>query len=390
MKKIPLCILTLCILATEASADSVFDRKGLGREPIPAIGITRAVAGANVATNDASSASILAPFAAVYASKLTVTGGFAHVTTRSTYPEGQEQTIVTIFPALSVVVPLKAGSILTGFFEEKLGKLALTASDTAYSVYPFTIKQTRETSIHSVPLFAVTKIGKFVASGGFIFSFFDSRQTTKTDFASDELDDSEDTFDMSADGKSFGAGLLADLDFIALALFYRTATDLRGSMECQNRYSGIYSTKDFTLSSQNSIAAGLRANLAKWFELQASYYLSPWSQAKLDTVRITSGPLERWAIGIRYMGSYLWNASKYPLLAGYYRQPLDWPGLSHRGKEEVFSIGTVIPIGEDRASLALSVEMGKRNSEDHALKENFVGFSLSITAKEVWRHEVKR
>ncbi len=391
MVKVTMWALALCVLVSSVFADSIFDKHGLGREPLPAAGMTRALGGANLATNDVNSACILAPFAAVYAKEITITGGFANVSTRSTYLDGEERTIVTMFPSLSVVVPLKGGSILTGLFEEKLGKLSLTASDTAYSIYPFTIEQTRETSIHSVPLLVATKIGKrLVVTGGFIFSFFDSRHTTSTDFASGELNDTQDTYDMSADGRAFAIGLLTDFDLITLALFYRDAVDLDGSMECQNRYAGIYSVRDFTLASHKSLAVGIRTNPLRWLELDASYYLSPWSKATLDAETITSGALERWAAGIRYTGTHLWRASKYPLLAGYYRQPMDWPHQADRCYEQVFSLGTVVPIGQDRASLALSIEIGTRDGGDLSLEEHFVGFSLSISAKEAWRREIKR
>ncbi len=379
------------LLASEAAADSIFDSHGLGRDLIPATGSTRALGGATLATEDKTSSSLLSPFAAAYADRIIVTGGFAHISTNSTYLNGQEQTITTTFPSLSIVIPFKGVSILTGLFEEKLANLKLTATDTTYSHEIYTVKQTRQSSIHSVPILLSAKLGKgLVVSGGPIFSFFDIRTETSTDFASGDLKDTQDIYDMSADGSTLGIGLLAASDRFRFAIFLRTGANLEGEMECENRYAGIYSTRHFKLSSSKSISMGLKGKPVPWLAVEVDYHQSPWSEARLDTLPITASALERWAVGITYTGPHLGIASRYPLLAGYYRQPVDWHDPGDRIYEQTFSIGTIVPIGKDRASLSLSIEVGRREDSDASLKEKFVGFSCSISAKEVWRREVKR
>jgi len=389
--RIILAILAACFVTNTCVGDSIFDTQGVGRDIIPAAGMVAPLGGAALPLQDEASASLLSPFAAAYADRITITGGFTHTSTKSTYSGGTEHTITTMFPSLSIVIPFKGVSLLTGLFEEKLGRVELTATDTAHAQYVYTVEQTRKSSIHSVPILVSAKLGRrLVISGGFIFSFFDTRYETSTEFAGGELKDTEDIFDMSADGKSFGIGLLADLDRLNLGFFYRAGADLSGDLQAENRYAGIYSTRNVEISSEESWNVGMSGKLLPWLGFVASYYQSPWTDLRLDSTPLTASSIERWSLGIRYEGNHFWKASRYPLLVGYYRQPLDWPRKGNRIYQQAFSLGTVIPIGEERGLLTLSVEIGSRKDGNTSLKENYVGFSCSISAKEVWRREVRR
>ena len=79
------------------------------------------------------------------------------------------------------------------------------------------------------------------------------------------------------------------------------------------------------------------------------------------------------------------------MLAGYYRQPLDWqdPSIGEI-VEEVFSVGTSIPIAQERAAVSLAFEVGRREADRNSdLRETIYGVSLSVSAIEAWRREVK-
>ena len=143
--------LVACLLPG-AFADSFFDSDGTGRDIIPTVGNTRAMGGAVVANEDPASASILSPFAAALADRITVTAGFAHTGTRSTLPDEEIRTVTSLFPSVSAVIPFKGISFLTGLYQEKAGRLTTTDIDTAYTLEIYDITYQKETSVHSVPI----------------------------------------------------------------------------------------------------------------------------------------------------------------------------------------------------------------------------------------------
>jgi hypothetical protein len=96
-------------------------------------------------------------------------------------------------------------------------------------------------------------------------------------------------------------------------------------------------------------------------------------------------------VGAEYRGELLWDAADYPVLVGYYRQPLDWDNpLTGEIVERVFSLGTSIPLAEGRAVVSLALEFGQREAEDlNDLNERFYGLSVCVSAIEAWRREVR-
>jgi hypothetical protein len=64
--------------------------------------------------------------------------------------------------------------------------------------------------------------------------------------------------------------------------------------------------------------------------------------------------------------------------------------LTGRIVERVFSVGTSIPIAEDRAVVSVALELGQREAEDRSdLSETVYGLALSVSAIEAWRREVR-
>ncbi len=385
--------LLLACAAGQTYADSIFDASGTGRDVIQAAGATRAMGGAVVASNDPLSSSILNPFASAFADRITIGGGFAHRRTDSRRLGQEERTIATLFPTISVIVPLKRISILSGLFLEKEGRLTLADTDTAYALEIYDVTFGRESSIYSVPVFVSTSLSRrLVVSAGVVVSFFDTRDRTITDFRSGDRSDATDIHDMFAMGESFAAGALLDLDRLRIGGLFRSKTDLDGTLESENRHAGIYSSQDMSLSFDQAFSFGLCVKPQDQVTIEVDYHQSPWVKFRLDGRPVTDKSVERWALGIRYEGDHLWNAARYPLIAGYYRQPLDWE-TSDTGEitEQMFSVGTSIPIGEDRALVSLSFEMGRRETEGPStLEETIYGFSLSVSAVEAWRREIKR
>jgi hypothetical protein len=386
-------VFLLAVLAGTVLGDSIFDQSGIGRDVIPAVGHTRALAGAVTASKDPYSCSILNPFGAALADKITISMGFSHTGTKTKNAEEEMRTVTTIFPSVALTVPLKGFSVMTGLFLEKQGRLSLTMRDTAYSDEGYDIDYRREASVHSVPIFvSAAVIPRLIVSGGILISFLDIREKTTTDFISDELVDGRDVDDTYATGESFAGGFLLDLDRVRLGALFRTGTDLDATLERENRYAGIWSSEDFTISSDQALSAGLWINPARQVTIEADYHRNPWADVTIDDVSVTAKTVERWSVGARYEGDYLWSASKYPLVAGYYRQPLAWESdLTGEITEEFWSLGTSIPIGDERASISIAVEMGRRQAQNtDDLHETMYGFSVSVSATEAWRREIRR
>ena len=390
-------LLMTLILAASAGGDSIFDSKGMGKDVLPAVGATRALGGAVAASLDPLSTSLLNPCAASRAKHVILTAGFAHMGTRTVNLGQEKTTVTTLFPSLAVVVPTKRFALLTGLFEERGGRVTL--ADTASipgSIYDASYK--RETSIHSVPILVSAPVNRrLLLSAGILFSFCDMREETVIDFRSAEYEDTDDVMDTFAAGESFIGAFVLDLGRLRLGGQFRTGPDMSGSLERRNSPIGLWSTEDISISSKNAFRLGLAAEPVPWVTIEGDYDRTPWSGIRLGGKALNSDKTERWSLGIQYHGDYIWQASKYPLNLGYHRGPLDWQsGRSDKidtGKltEEVFSFGTSIPIGQDRASLGFALEFGTRKAEARSdLEEKIYGVSLSISAVEAWRREIRR
>jgi hypothetical protein len=392
-RHLPACILLIAALGSGAYADSIFDIEGPGRDLIPAAGNSRAMGGAVLAGEDIISCSILSPFASALSDRITITGGFAHTGTKTTYLGEEKRTVTTLFPSVTVIIPFKGISFLTGLYQEKGGRLTLADTDTAYVIELLDVTFRKETSIHSVPVLASKALNsRLTLSAGLIVSFFDTRETTITDFRDEARTDPEDVHDLYATGPAFAGGILVDLGLARLAGFYRSKVDLDGTLESRNQYAGLYSSEDVALKSEQAFAVGALVRPTSYLILEADYHESPWDKLRLDERQITDKSVARWAVGARYHGNWLWRASKYPLIAGYYRQPINWES-STTGEitEEVFSVGTSIPIGQGRAAVSLSFEAGRRRAENTGeIDETMYGFSLSVSAAEAWRRAIRR
>jgi hypothetical protein len=387
------------ILPAASVGDSIFDGRGMGTDVIPAAGDTKALAGAVIAAKDPLSCSILSPFGAALSDKITLGTGFSHTGTKSRSAGEEKRTVTTLFPSATLTVPVIRFSLMTGLCVEKQGRLSLTRRDIAYSDEIYDIEYRVESLIHSVPVFisvplfpSRTSGPRLIVSGGILFSFLDIRERTVTDFMSDELYDADDVHDMYATGRSFAGGALLDLGRIRFAALFRTKADLDATLESENKYAGIWYGEDLTVSSDQAFSGGLWVGPTRYLSLEVDYYQSPWDQVDFGEVPVTARDVERWSVGVKYQGNHVWKGRKYPLIAGYYRQPLDWESeITGKITEEFWSLGTSIPIGEDRASITVSAEVGRREAEGTGdLHETIYGLSLSVSALEAWRREIRR
>lgn len=386
-------VFILTVLAGSAGSDSIFDADGTGRDVIPAAGETRGLGGAVVATKDPLSCSITGPFGSAYADKITLSAGFAHTGTTTDILGEEKQTVTSLFPSITVIVPLKKLSVMTGLFLEKEGRVSLTMTDLLYGYEYYDIHYRRETSVHSVPVFLSAALHrKVTVSGGIIVSFMDIREKTVTDFRTLERSDAEDVYDTYAMGESFAAGFLLDLDRIRFGVLLRSGTDLNGRMESENSNAGIWASEDISITSGAGFSAGICLTPAQQVSFEVDYLRSPWADLEIGDTPGTGKTVERWAVGVKYMGNHLWEGARYPLIGGYYRQPLDSENdIAGEITEEVFSIGTSVPIGRDMAKFSLAFEMGRRQGHDSDdLHETMYGFSLSVSAMEAWRREIRR
>jgi hypothetical protein len=320
-----------------------------------------------------------------------LTAGIAHLNTRTDNLGKRERSLTTLFPTVSAIIPFRRVSFMTGLYLEKEGRLTFTLADSAYGE-GYDLDYRRETSIHTVPLFISSRLHpRLLVSAGVLFSAFDTRETHKLDFASDDRVDAVDASDISASGQAFAAGLLVDLDIVRIAGLFRTKTDLDGALDRESRYAGVWEAGDVSLTSQESYKLGLRVRPHRYLSVEVDYETSPWANMELDDEPIAESDVYRWSAGVEYRGRIPWDAGKYPVFAGYRRQPLDWRSpLTGRIVERVFSVGTSIPIAEDRAVVSVALELGQREAEDRSdLSETVYGLALSVSAIEAWRREVR-
>jgi hypothetical protein len=399
LKEVLICAVVVFSVAGNAHGDSIFDTGAIGRDILPAAGATRAMGGAVAAARDPLSVSIISPFGSAVTDRITITGGFSHTTTKSNALGEKKRMITTLFPSIGVTVPIRGVSFFTGLFVEKAGRLSLAETDTIYDIEIYDAEYRKESSIYSVPVVVSRQLHpRLVASAGMVISFFDGRERTTIDFRDDTRSDTDDVYDMYGMGQSFFAGLLLDLNRIRIGGVLRTEAELDGKIEGENRFSGIYSSEDITLTAPSAFCLGVWTEPVDDVIVEVDYHQSPWSEAKLDGRRIASRSVERWAVGIRYSGKMFWNASRYPFLAGYYRQPLDTEGpfgwdAAFTGEitEQIFSVGTSIPVAGERGAVTLAIEAGQRKVENEpSVSETVYGFSLSVSAMEAWRKAIRR
>jgi len=333
------------------------------------------------------------PYASALTNKVILTIGFVHGGTQTKNYTEEKYTASSIFPTLSVTVPIKGVSFLTGIFLERAGRLHMADSGTAYVDEAYAAEYKKEVSAQAVPLYASTEIfDKLVLSGGVIYTAFDAKWTTSVDFHSDDLSDADDAIDLSASGVSFAGGLMLDLDRVRLAGLYRSKTDLSGTLDRDNLYAGVWSSEDAKVTAEPSFKIGVWARPVEPLVLEVDYDRSPWSMLKVDGEPVSDKRSERWSAGLEYRGDHLWEASTFPLCLGYFRQPIDWDSqLTGDIIQQVFSIGTYFRIGGDRAGLSATLEFGRKDASGTSdLDERTFGFTLSLSAIEAWRKEVRR
>lgn len=383
----------VAMLAGVAGADSIFDFKGTGQDIVPVTGGSRCLGGAVAATNDPLSVAVMNPYASALTDRVILTIGFAHGATQTNNFGEEKSTASSVFPTLSVTVPIKGISFLTGMFLERAGRLSMADTGSAYVDQIYDAEYRKETSAQAVPLYVSTEIlDRLVLSGGFIYSAFDARWTTALDFRSDDLKDTDDAIDLSASGVSFAGGMMLDLDKVRLAGLYRSKTDLSGRLDRDSKYGGVWSSEDASVTAEPSFKIGMWARPVAPLVIEVDYDRSPWSMLKVDGEPISDKRSERWSAGLEYRGDHLWEASRIPLCLGYFRQPIDWDTqLSGDIIQQVFSIGTYFRMGGDRAGLSATLEFGRKVARGTSdLDERTIGFTLSLSSLEAWRREVRR
>jgi hypothetical protein len=357
-----------------------------------------------VANNDPLTASMANPCAAARAQALMLTGGFAHTTT-STDNFGESKTTAgSDFPSIGVVVPFAQVSLLAGLYVDKMGSISMVETDTmpaiepegAGTVYEASFK--RETSVHSVPILVTRQFyDRLILAAGVVLAFCDIREETALDFSASGYVDTDDVTDTHAMGEGFIGAAQADLGWLTVGGLYRTGPDLDGSLEMRGKFAGLWRTEDVVISSRDAFKVGIRARPDDWVSVEVDYDRCPWSRLALDGRDLSNKTVERWAVGVQYTGSRFWQASRYPLALGYYRQPVDWQDAEQvvvtTGEvvEEAYTIGLSVPLARDKAAMSLAFEAGSRTAAASTdLDERFYRLSLSVSTMEVWRRSIKR
>jgi hypothetical protein len=385
--------LVIAVSAGTVWPDSIFDFRGTGQDIVPVAGSSRCLGGAVAATDDPLSVAVMNPYASALTDKVTFTIGFVHGGTQTKNFDEEKRTAASIFPTLSVTVPIKGISFMTGIFLERAGRLTMADTGYAYVDEVYDADYKKEVSAQAVPFYVSTEImDRLVLSGGFIYSAFDGKWTTEIDYRSDDLSDADDAIDLSASGVSFAGGMMLDLDRVRLAGLYRGKADLEGNLDRDNLYGGVWSSEDTRVTSEPSFKVGVWANPVEPLVFEVDYDRSPWSMIEIDGVPISDKRSERWSAGFEYRGDHLWEASRIPLCFGYYRQPIDWESrMTGDIVHEVYSLGTYIRLGDGRAGLSATIEFGRKYARETSdFDEKTIGLSLSLSAIEAWRREVRR
>lgn len=411
MKLIALYIAMLAALAALAAADSVYDLNTLGRDVIPSTGIGHLMGGASIANIDAASSYITSPAASALTDKVVVTVGVVHHSTRSSYTEQalaalgstyeyelagddpKELTSATTeFPVISVIIPLRVVNIFTGYFVEKMGRAQLAADGIAYGNTPFKALYSKESSVFSVPLFVSAEYKKRLAvSGGVMFSYLDSREKREVDFVSDSYSDITDVVDMYATGTSWAFSALFDYDYVRVGGSFRTKSNMSGSEEYSTELSKIWKSRDVDITAPGCFKVGASI-VTRPFTVEVDYETSPWSKLKLGGNYISVNQISRYSMGVAYTGRRFWNAQKYPIMLGYYRQPLD--RRTEDAAETIengFLAGTALDIADGRATVVLGLEYITRETGGvPELREEVFGLYISVSVQEAWHRAIKR
>jgi hypothetical protein len=411
VRRIALIVAAVAALAAAAAADSVHDLNTLGRDVVPSAGIGRLLGGAIAANPDVGAAYITSPAASAFTDKVTVTVGVLHHNATTNYTEqalaalgstydyegaGNDplelSSATTTFPVASVVIPLRVVNLFSGYFVEKMGRARLEAEGMAYDNTPFSAVYSKESSVFSVPLFVSAAYKRRLAvSGGVVFSYLDSREKREVDFVSDAYSDITDVVDMYAAGTSWAIGALADLDYVRIGGSLRTGSDMSGSEEFSTEVGDIWKSQDIDLAAPGCFKIGASL-VTRPVTVEIDYETSPWSKIKLGDGYMSVNDIDRYSVGVAYTGRRIWNASKYPLLLGYYSQPLDRSSESAGETSETgFVAGTSLDIAEGRAAVVLGLEYIKRETEGvPELKEEAFGLYISVTVNEAWRRAMRR
>ena len=411
MKLIGCYIAILALLASVASADSVYDLNSLGRDVIPSAGIGHLMGGATIASPDVASTYITSPAASAFTDKVVVTVGVVHYNTKSSYTEqslaalgssfayegaGSDplelSSATTRFPVLSVIIPLRVVNLFSGYFVEKMGRAELEAEGYAYDNTFFSAVYSKESSVFSVPLFVSAAYkSRLAVSGGVMFSYLDSREKREIDFLSDSYSDIIDVVDMYATGTSWAFGALLDLDYVRLGGSLRTGSDMSGSEEYSTDIADVWKSRDVDIAAPGCFKVGASV-VTRPLTVEFDYETSPWSKLKLGDDYISVNDIDRYSLGIAYTGRKIWNAEKYPVMFGYYSQPLDRSSESAAETvEKGYLAGTALDIANGRASVVLGFEYITRDTDGvPELKEEAFGVYLSISAMEAWRRAIKR
>jgi hypothetical protein len=196
---------------------------------------------------------------------------------------------------------------------------------------------------------------------------------------------------MYATGTSWAFGALLDYDFARVGASFRTGTDMSGKEEYGTEVSEIWKSRDVDIAAPGCFKVGA-AVATRSLSVEIDYETSQWSKLKLDGEYLSVNQIYRYALGISYTGNYLWNAGRYPLLLGYYRQPLDRRSESTpETMENAFLGGTSLDIANGRASVILGLQYITRKTDGvPELNEDAFGFYISVVAKEAWRRAIKR
>ncbi len=400
----------LAVLTSVAAADTLYDLTTFGNDVIPSVGIGHLLGGACIANTDVAAAHITSPAVSAFADKVVVTVGVVHNVTNSSYTqqalaslgtayqyedgEGEARSLTsatTLFPSATVIIPLHVVNLFSGYFVEKIGRATLAAEGTAYADTTFHGRYEKESSVFSVPLFLSAAYKRRLAlSGGLIFSYLDSREKRSVDFVSEAHEDITDVVDMYAAGTSWALGALLDYDFIRVGASFRTGSNMSGHEELSNEVADIWKSGDIDIAAPGCFKVGASI-VTKPLTIEVDYETSQWSRLKLGDGYLSVNDIYRYSLGVSYTGTGLWNAAEYPLLLGYYRQPLDQrTEEAPESTEDGYLAGTTIAIAQGRAKVAVGLEyITRKTAGMPELHEEAFGFYLSIAVQEAWRRPMK-
>jgi hypothetical protein len=379
-------------LVSAVCADSLYDLEIFGRDVVPSTGISRTLGGATAANPDAAAAYITSPAASAFADQVILQAAIVQSNASSTYDDQQKSSATSIFPAVSVIIPLRVVNLFSGYFVERLGRAGREEDGIAYGNAPFNAAYTKESSVFSVPIFLSAAYRKRLAvSGGVVFSYLDSRETREIDFTPTEYTDTDDAVDSYANGTSWALGALFDYDYVRVGGSIRTSCEMSGREEYRNDIAELWRSDDLSAAAPGSYKVGI-ALVTKPVEVEFDYETSPWSKLKLNDKRLSINEINRSSLGIIYKGRSIWNGARFPLMLGFYSQPLDRPSESDpETTERGYLAGTSLDIAKGRATVVFGLEYITRDSAGASNRhEEVFGFHLSVSVQEAWRRAMRR